>query len=612
MPTAKRIVNADMSSPCFVKYIVVLTAVVTAFIGGNNGEDVCSSSGEFCGGAQCSPANDNETFFCDCGPNHYFNATSKRCLHLFSCQVIPCQHSICVDDDGHSEAKCTCEGLPHMTADCEVDPAFRKQCDAKGGRVKIASEDGRSVLQCECPAGTKQLPDGMCKSIACLFPNLTCEEICSNGKLREDQRCCQNWNEGRCNERPQPGTFCEPGTVWIEADKSCMNACAASESGPVCERGCTYADPAAPAYQCKCQDDEVLSPDGLDCKVRTECSDHDIQICATEGRLCSVDSGHVRCKCPDNTIEDAHNCSDTCSSEKAHECASFLGSCMVNHNAETCICQPPLRWDSESKQCVLDKQFKFVVFFKIRDLQGPFTAQEQCSDRTQGEIINVAMKNLYGLQLQEAQIVNCSSKMTKIELTFNEDPPKAVLQRIHLCESGSQTCHFPPSLDVEKGSVSGPVDIDLCHTYFEKLPPVANGTYRCSNLSHGRYLIHCANGKNKNEIQSGFLGLHLCADGDEEKKQRNATWDYRATITSIIIAVLGTVCLVLGLLLWCRRRFCFYSIPVDDTAYGPVKFQGKENLAEEPELTLELLPPRYTLDTPRMQNRANEATVVRT
>lgn len=600
-----------MIPPGFLKYYtIVFTAALTVFAAGNQGEDVCSSSRGFCGGAKCSPVND--TFSCDCGALYYFNATSKRCFHRASCKIIPCHHSICADDDGRSEAKCTCEGLPHWTTNCEVDPAFQKQCDANGGTMRIAIKDGRSVPKCTCPVGTKQLASGMCKSIACLLPNLTCEQICSNEKLREDQRCCQNWNKDQCNRRPELHSYCEPGTIWNDGNNSCTNACAASQAGPVCEHGCTYADPIAPVYQCKCQDGEVLSSGGLYCKVKAECSDDDVDACATDGRLCVVEDGNVQCKCPENTIEDAGKCSDTCSSEKAHECASFLSSCTLKENVETCYCHPPLRWNAESKQCVLDEQYKYVVFFNTQNSHGLFKTREQCTDHTQEEIINSSMKTLYGLQLQAARIVNCSSEITKIELTFNEDPPTAVLQRIRLCDNGTETCSFPPRLQIKKGSVSGPIAVDLCHTYFDTLEAVSNGTYRCSNLGHGRYRIHCFSAKSKKEISSGFLELHLCSDRDEEKRDSVATWDLKATIACISIAVLIFVCLVLILVLYFRRRYCFYRLPVDDTEYGPVKFQGKENLAEEPEPTVELLQKRYEADTPRRQNRANEAALVRT
>lgn len=292
----------------FVNYIHVFGVVFSVSCGRIDGDDVCSSSGGFCGSVKCSPIND-ETFACDCGENHYFNATAKRCYHRASCQVLTCQNSICVDDDGHSEAECSCDGFPHMTSDCQVDPAFQNQCAANGGTVTLASEDGRVVPKCGCPVGTKQLANGTCKSIACLFPTLTCKEICSNGKLREDQRCCQNWKKDRCNELPKSGTFCEPGTIWNETDKSCTNACAANKSEPVCEHGCTYINLTEPAYQCKCQDDELLSPDGLDCRVKSNCSDQDVQICSSEGRLCSVENGKMRCKCPENTLEGPGYCS---------------------------------------------------------------------------------------------------------------------------------------------------------------------------------------------------------------------------------------------------------------------------------------------------------------
>lgn len=596
----------------FVNHIFVLAAVFTILSGSNHGEDVCSSHGGFCGAAKCSPVNGNETFSCDCGNQHYFNATSKRCIHRASCQIIPCHLSICVDNDGHSEATCTCDGFPDMTSDCQVDPAFKKQCDANGGTVRMASEDGRAVPKCECRVGTKQLGNGECKSIACLLPNLTCEEICSDGKLREDHRCCQNWNKDRCNEPPQSGEFCVPGTIWNETGKSCTNACAASESGPVCGHACTYTDIRAPAYQCKCQHDEVVSPDGLYCKVKSECSDNDVQTCSSQGRLCSVEKGKVQCNCPANTVEDADNCSDTCSSEKARHCSSLFSTCIVKENTETCTCHYPLRWDTESKQCILDEQYKYVVFFKRPDSDGPSSSPELCGDPIQDKVINTAMKNLYGLHLREARIVNCSSKMSKIELTFIEDPPTAVLQRIRLCESGGQICSFPPHLRIERGSVSGPVAVDLCHTYFEKLGAVSNGTYRCSRLSHGRYLIDCSSVANEKGITSGSLELRLCSADDGEKEDRGAMWDYKATLAYSAIPVLAIVVIVLLVVLGCRRRYCFYSPAVDAPEYNAVKFRGIENLAEDGEPTIEVTKQRCdTTDTPRKQNRVNEAALLR-
>lgn len=175
--------------------------------------------------------------------------------------------------------------------------------------------------------------------------------------------------------------------------------------------------------------------------------------------------------------------------------------------------------------------------------------------------------------------------MTKIELTFTEDPSSAVLQRIRLCEIGSQTCSFPPSLLIQKGSVSGPVAIDLCHTYFEKLGAVSNGTYRCSKLSHGRYLIHCSSGKENKEIHSGFLELRLCSATYIEKKGATETWNYKLTLVYCAISVVFLL-FVFAFVLGCHRlceRCDSYRFP-GNTKYSSVTLRGIENLAEEGDL----------------------------
>ncbi|KAL1466802.1 hypothetical protein MTO96_042504 [Rhipicephalus appendiculatus] len=71
------------------------------------GEDICASVEGFCNTSECLPDVNAKSFTCKCDSGQYFNATARRCYHLYSCLHNQCHHSMCEDGDGYYEAKCT-------------------------------------------------------------------------------------------------------------------------------------------------------------------------------------------------------------------------------------------------------------------------------------------------------------------------------------------------------------------------------------------------------------------------------------------------------------------------------------------------------------------------
>lgn len=536
-------------------------------------ENICKSVESFCGSANCSARSNIQSFVCECGKYHYFNATARKCYHIASCLINPCHLSSCDDNDGKSEARCVCEEGPLFTSDCKPKATFMEKCASIGGRLKAYS-DGNGPVKCVCPRGTL-LDKGMCQSIACLFPNLTCGEICADPKLREDSRCCQGWEAGSCNEPHGSGPNCEPGTIWSVTSNTCKNACSAGLAEAICKHGCNALDEITSNYTCQCADGEELSTDGLSCNKKESCSDEEIKQCAERGRQCIFRDLKVQCRCPGSTLDLDGRCSDNCTVEKMRECAGPLSRCVIEGNKETCVCPEPLLWNHTSKQCIPEEQFRYVTKFKLyhdtsEENDG---TQDPCNDPELTAVVQNAMKNLYGLDLVYANVTKCSDAVT-VELIFRNEAPGAVLRRLHLCEerAGATGCLFQPSLRIFNGSVSDPVPVDLCLEHFQNVFNTSNGFYYCSKEGIGRYVLRCVDGKVTQSIRQGYLQLQLCHDTEIIKEADS--WKWNTTNISLaglaavfIVAFVAVVCI-----LCCRRRYCYYRIPQEDPNGGVVRY----------------------------------------
>ncbi|KAL1441724.1 hypothetical protein MTO96_008441 [Rhipicephalus appendiculatus] len=242
---------------------------------------MCKSVEDFCGSANYSARSSVQSFACECGKYHYFNATAKTCY-----------------------------------------------------------------------------------TIACLFPNITCEEICLNPKLREDWRCCQQWEAGKCNGSHDSRPNCKPGTIWSNETSTCTNVCSAGLAEQVCKHGCKADNEGTSNYTCQCLDGEERSADGWSCKKKERCSDKEVKECAKDGRQCIFQDSKFQCKCYGNALDQDGRCSETCSEEKMRECAGPLSQCMIEGNAERCACPFPLLWNRDAEQCVPGREFRYVVKFE--------------------------------------------------------------------------------------------------------------------------------------------------------------------------------------------------------------------------------------------------------
>lgn len=473
------------------------------------GDDICTSHGHLCGNANCTAHNGGKYFTCDCGVNRYFNATAQRCYHIDACLPMLCDPGTCFDNDGNEGMKCDCSGLENLTPDCEVDPKFTEDCVHGGGEVQ---RGGNGIPECVCPQGTK-LENGSCKSIACLFPDFTCTEICKDAKLREDDRCCQGWEADLCNAHHEDGTYCVPGT--IAKDELCTNVCEADETDPICERGCTHENASLPDYTCNCGEGQELSGDGLTCTTKLACNEEETATCEVSGRTCVYEDNQVMCACPGDCTEVEGVCSENCTTAKQAECDTLLSRCVIEYNKESCACDYPLKWNDATKQCILEKEFRYVV--TIQQYQQPASANTDSRCRKRGELIDKAMKSLYGSTLSSTKISKCG-EVLDVELVFSEEPLPALLNRIQQCENKENTsvCYFPPGLFLVSGTASDPQHVDLCRTYFSNTAAVSGKTYECHNDGGGAYTFLCSQDGGVNFIENGHLKIQDCDGSTNE------------------------------------------------------------------------------------------------
>lgn len=498
-----RRMNTERPLPFVVLIVVFLASLATVASAEEIPDpDICASAGLLCGSVPCVPLNGSQYFTCLCENERYFNATAQRCYHLDSCSEILCHPGKCFDNNGSDTATCDCSGIHGMTKECEVDQAFRDECVKSGGEQNF---DENGLPYCVCPRGTK-LENDRCVSIACLLPDFTCEDICNDPKLREDKRCCQNWEVGSCDGHYEE-SFCLPGTTGNGS--ICTNVCAEDLLGSVCEHGCTYENSSAPYYKCNCGDDEELSADGRTCQARVECNEEEEFSCEENGQECVYKDGKASCRCPAGSALIGDSCSDACS----FKCQPLLSKCVIDSNMETCVCEYPLKWDSGKRQCILDKQFVYITTFKQDQVFLTANTTQRCANTE--KLIQSAMKNLYGKSLMATRLLKCGEEH-EVELSFSEEPAPALLNRIHLCENEDKrsSCFFAPALYIVNGSASGPRAVDLCDAYLNNTDAVTSGSHKCVSEGAGRYTLRCAlRSAGEDIVQQGFLKVQQCHEG---------------------------------------------------------------------------------------------------
>nr|ADR01311.1 ATAQ protein [Amblyomma variegatum] len=491
-----------MNSLTLIACLGFLSAVSSNPLGAD--DDICSTAGKLCGNVDCVLHQDPEFFTCQCGKDQYFNATAQRCYHVKSCGPYPCTVGTCQDNDGISERTCQCLNFENMSPKCFPENNFKTACGNAGGEI----EPTKRGVTCRCPDGMKW-EGNKCKSVACTYPRYTCTDICYNKRLLEDTRCCQGWDQASCLAVHAEDTYCKPGTISTGQDLDCINVCAADQSG--CEYNCSYTDKKSPEFICLCPPDQELNMDGRTCSERKYCNDEEKKPCSAVGKECVFEEGKAKCRCHDDSIEIDGTCNTTCTAEKTKECAGMLSACKIVDSVQTCTCEQPLTWDDAKKVCVLEQQFRYAFAFK----EYQYSKQDRCSKwyrEDLAEVIDEAMKNLYGKELSASRLIECGEERKVVELTFKAEPLPPALNRIHQCENkGEDFCLFAPHLRIINGSVSEPTPVDLCAEFFTKIPAVKDNGLQCHKGEGGEYSLRCAQKSSKTPEKYGALTVELCS-----------------------------------------------------------------------------------------------------
>lgn len=508
-------------------FALVIAAVSASPIDGDGG--VCATAGRICGKVPCVPQNGGSYFTCDCGPDHYFNATAQRCYHVGNCISEPCPSGVCRDNDGRSARTCDCSNIKHLTPDCKLEPAFNEACSKYHGGVH---QNERGEIECSCPFGMKFNGED-CESFACAVTGFSCQQICDYKPYREDKRCCQGWDDS-CGAFYEESTYCKPGTMPAGKNHNnlnCTNVCAMGASP--CEYDCTYEDPKSRHYTCKCPDGQELTADTYTCKDKTECTDEEEVKCTRKNQRCVVEERRAVCKCFADQILINGGCQRSCTDSKTSTCATTLSRCEIVDNVETCVCDKPLTWNEAEKKCVLEKQFLYDVQFEMNQyLHTPSQKEWEII----GLDIEHAMKNLYGKGLRRTELLQ-HRKTLVVEMNFAEEPDQALLNRIFQCPQygGVDECFFAPELHIINGTAKAPTGVDICTRYLNSSPLVKKGL-KCRNYGNGEYTLRCDGNDPLPPSKHGALTVVECG-GNRNSAERFVSNSAALLFCIVILAV---------------------------------------------------------------------------
>lgn len=282
--------------------------------------------------------------------------------------------------------------------------------------------------------------------------------------------------------------------------------------------------------------------------------------------------------------------------KKNRECSTPLSRCIVQSGKETCACLPLLQWNSSFGHCVPEMAFKRTFSFKVHaeDSQHNDTL-EHCNDATWEANVHHAMKTLYGNSLTKTAVLKCGTTVT-MELTFLEKPHPAVLRRIHLCQirDGNTGCIFPPTLRIVKGSVSGPVPVDLCARYFRDIHNLTEYSFYCTDEGNGRYTLRCAGGNVTNRTVQGELEVQQCQGTQFVREGGTAASNYRAAIVWTLASI--AVFTILFMVLFFKKRIYYYRVLPENMECSTVKLQAAQRdlqqTSEDQEATANLVTPK--------------------
>uniref|UniRef100_A0A1E1XIL9 Putative conserved secreted protein n=1 Tax=Amblyomma aureolatum TaxID=187763 RepID=A0A1E1XIL9_9ACAR len=437
--------------------------------------DICNEFGnEFCKHAKCSASLDVKgTFTCKCErDNMYFDAAKGMCQYKRSCATMECSVGECKEGNTHSQAKCVCENKDHVTLYCKVEDFFAKDCQRKGGTAMV---NMKSMGGARCNCGKWAVMNSnktKCVPTTCLYPALSCKDLCEKNLLDKDTRCCEGWDQKDCSKAPQDGTYCSPGTIRKEG--SCLSACTAGEAKLICKNGCRKARDSVRAYECVCNSGYVVAEDGIQCKVdnrRDACSQEDEQTCLP-GQYCIMKNNAAVCECPINQRLVKGKCTGGCSENKCHE---DFGDCDIYFGRQSCFCPWTHRKHPKSpvtKVCRLNEYYYTVTFRPNISLDARDCAVHETR-------VLQAMQTAIGPEIFKVEILSCTDHV-KARLIAGKPLSHYLLRKLQTCEyPEGNTCIIYPKLPILKGSATEIEEENLCDSLLKAQSGATKDTNEC-------------------------------------------------------------------------------------------------------------------------------------
>ncbi|XP_077524586.1 glycoprotein antigen BM86-like isoform X2 [Amblyomma americanum] len=470
--------------------------------------DICNEFGnKFCKGEKCNASLDVKgTFTCQCERDTmYFDAVEEMCQYKKTCVTTECSLGQC-KEIGINQAKCGCENKAYVTLTCKVTDFYAKECQQKGGTA-VVNMDSLDGARCSCGEwAVMNSNKTKCIPTTCLYPALSCKDLCEKNLLDKDPRCCEGWDQKDCSKAPPIGTYCSPGTIRKGAD--CLSACIAGEGKLLCKNGCRASKVPGRAYECQCNSGYVVAEDGIQCKVdytRLTCPQEEEQKCLP-GQYCTMKNKTAVCECPDHQHVVDGQCTGECSENKCHE---DFTDCRVHFGKQRCSCPWALRKNprsSATKECILNEYY-YTVSFK------PNISLEARDCDTHKNRVLQAMQTTIGPEIFRVEILNCTDDITARLITGKPLSPY-LLRKLQICEyPEGNICRIYPRLPIQKGSATEIQEENLCASLLKEQETATKDTNEC--VRDGEYFwFKCKPGFREVDLKArGRLRRSVCEPG---------------------------------------------------------------------------------------------------
>lgn len=482
-------------------------------------EDICNEFGNaFCkGAATCNASKDvKETFTCKCEKdNMYFDAAKELCQYKKSCATMECSVGHC-KEAGANQANCVCENSYRLTLFCKVKDFFTEECKKKGGTAVMATYSSGGA-RCDCGQwAAMNSANTQCVPTTCLYPSLSCRDLCENNLLDKDQRCCEGWDQKNCSKAPQDDTYCSPGTT--RKDGNCESVCKTGEAKLLCKNGCKRSQVPGRAYECLCNSGYVVAEDGIQCKVnykRPVCNTEEERNCLP-GQRCIVKNNTTECECPHNQHLQDGKCTGDCSQNKCHE---DFADCGVYFGKQRCFCPWTSRKNPRSpqtKHCTLNEYYYTVSFKPNISLDA-----HNC-DAYKTRVLE-AMRTTIGPEVYMVEILSCTDDI-KARLITGKQLSPYLLKKLQICEyPEGDACIVYPKLPIQKGSATEIEEENICDSLLKAQADATNATNEC--VRDGNYFwFKCKRGFREVDVKTrGRLRRSVCEPGvscDENDEQK--------------------------------------------------------------------------------------------